>query len=274
MILQRDSSVLIGNDAANERVQKPARLLLVDDEASILKSLKRLLRHEAFEIRTAECGADAIKLLEEEPADVVVSDFRMPGMVGTELLREVHQRWPDTVRIILSGYSEVTAILDAINEGRIYKYLTKPWNEEEIKLHLRRAVEAQHLERTNRQLNDRLRQQNMLLAQRYDDIQAGLGFTQSLVESMDAGVFCIDPDGLLVYANGLAFEWLLPSGGELIGVPAEKVLPSEFAPAIQKQSWAGDLTCGDKVLSWRSRCLGAGDQCRGLVVTLFEKVAA
>jgi response regulator RpfG family c-di-GMP phosphodiesterase len=109
------------------------RLLLVDDEHNVLKALARMLRNEGYEIITASSGEEALQILETHPMDVVISDQRMPHMTGTELLAKVHQRYPDTVRMVLSGYADIDSILGAINYGHIYKFQTKPWDETQLK---------------------------------------------------------------------------------------------------------------------------------------------
>ena len=171
------------------------RVLLVDDEKKILASLRRLLRREDYELITANCGPEALELLEADPVQLIISDYRMPGMTGVELLREVRQRWPDTLRIILSGYSEVSTIIAAINEGEIYKFISKPWNDEEIKLHVRRALEQHELEEENKRMaceiaaqNERLRELNVMLEQRAADASTGLTSAQDLLETMKTAI--------------------------------------------------------------------------------------
>lgn len=114
-------------------------LLLVDDEPYILNSLKRLLRRENYRVLTATSGPEALEILALNPVRVVISDQRMPEMSGIELLSKVKSLYPDTVRIILSGYSELATVTDAINRGAVWKYLTKPWDDETLKEEVRKA---------------------------------------------------------------------------------------------------------------------------------------
>lgn len=114
---------------------KPA-VLFVDDEKSICNALKRTFRKSPYDIYAANSGADALSILEKERIDVVVSDQRMPGMNGTELLSIVKQQYPDVSRLMLSGYSDFDDVIGAINKANIFKFLTKPWDDE----HLREAV--------------------------------------------------------------------------------------------------------------------------------------
>ena len=114
-------------------------LLLVDDEANILSALTRALRRDGYRILTATCAEEALELLGREEVDVIVSDQRMPGISGTELLSRVKDMHPETVRIVLSGYTDLEAVTEAINQGAIYKFLTKPWNDDELRVQIQDA---------------------------------------------------------------------------------------------------------------------------------------
>jgi response regulator RpfG family c-di-GMP phosphodiesterase len=129
-----------------ETAPPPApRILLVDDEPNILTSLRRLLRAEGYALRAADGGAQALAMLDEEPADVIVSDMRMPHMSGAEFLKQARERWPGTVRILLTGYADMASTVAAVNEGGIHAYLNKPWDETQLLQTLRGAVERKRL---------------------------------------------------------------------------------------------------------------------------------
>ncbi|HRF73006.1 MAG TPA: response regulator [Accumulibacter sp.] len=118
-------------DVSFEQLSKPARhLLLVDDEESILRSLQRMLRRDSYTIHLATSGEDGLAILEREPIGVIVTDQRMPGMTGSQFLSKVKEKYPETIRIVLSGYTELNSITDAINTGAIYQFLTKPWDDD------------------------------------------------------------------------------------------------------------------------------------------------
>ena len=123
----------------------PAKLLLVDDEPNILTSLNRLLRPEGYAIRTAESGAQALELLAQDPADVIISDMRMPAMNGAEFLKKAREGWPDSVRLLLTGFSDAASAISAVNEGGIHAYLNKPWDDAQLLQAVRSAVERKHL---------------------------------------------------------------------------------------------------------------------------------
>lgn len=117
----------------------PRSLLIVDDEENNLRALKRVLRGQGYDIQTATSALAGLELLANGQIAVIVSDQRMPGMSGTEFLRRVKLLYPDTVRIVLSGYTDLAAVTAAINEGAIYKFLTKPWEDEALREDIRQA---------------------------------------------------------------------------------------------------------------------------------------
>ena len=138
-------------------------VLLVDDEPDILRAFT-FNYGDDFTVLTAESGARGLSLLETHEPAVIVADQRMPAMSGTEFLERSMALRPDAVRIILTGYTDIDAIIQAINKSRIYRYVTKPWESEELRLTLRRAVEAFHLVRENGRLVEELRRANERLA--------------------------------------------------------------------------------------------------------------
>ncbi len=140
--------------------ERPARILCVDDEPNILTALRRLFRPLGYEVLIAESGEAGLKVLESAEVDIVVSDMRMPGMDGTQFLECVRIRWPDTVRLLLTGYADIRSILGAINRGEIYRYITKPWDDNDIVLVVRHALERKALEAEKRRLEALTYEQN------------------------------------------------------------------------------------------------------------------
>ncbi|CAI8909815.1 MULTISPECIES: response regulator c-di-GMP phosphodiesterase, NosR family [Pseudomonas] len=136
------------------------KVLLVDDEEPILNSLRRLLRGQPYEVLLATSGAQALEIMALQPVDLVMSDARMPNMDGATLLAHVRQRYPATMRIMLTGYADPSAIIKAINEGQIHHYISKPWNDDEMLLTLRQALDHQHSERERQRLEQLTRVQN------------------------------------------------------------------------------------------------------------------
>ncbi|MEO2017306.1 MAG: response regulator [Fuerstiella sp.] len=115
-------------------------ILIVDDEPDVLFSLKGLLRHD-FELYTAESGEQALEILRQHPIHVVMTDQRMPGMTGTQLMHQARTLHPDAVRIVFTGYADIKAVVEAINTGGLYRYITKPWDPDDLIAVLHRATQ-------------------------------------------------------------------------------------------------------------------------------------
>lgn len=167
----------------------PATLLFVDDEPSILSALRRLFRPQGYRILIAESGAAGLAILEQESVDLIISDMRMPEMDGATFLKQVRARWPNTMRILLTGYADVTSTVAAINEGEIYRYISKPWDDTEILKIVADALDRQKLESENRRLtaltqaqNDELKALNSGLeqkvAERTAEVRQALAFVE------------------------------------------------------------------------------------------------
>jgi len=137
-----------------------ATILCVDDEPSILSALRRLFRAHGFTVLAAESGQAGLALLESQTVDLVISDMRMPEMDGVAFLEHVRQRWPDILRLLLTGYADITSIMGAINRGEIYRYIAKPWDDNDIILTVQGALERSALEREKRRLEALVLQQN------------------------------------------------------------------------------------------------------------------
>jgi putative nucleotidyltransferase with HDIG domain len=138
-------------------------VLFVDDEVNILKALQRLLRNEPIEILTASTPSEAFELIEHAEPQVIVSDQRMPEMSGVDFLAAVRDRHHDVVRMMLTGYTDMTIAVEAINKGEIYRLITKPWNDEELKATLRQAFDHYDLKAEIKRLNSVTREQNFKL---------------------------------------------------------------------------------------------------------------
>ena len=138
-------------------------LLFVDDEDGVLSAMRRVFMEEDYSILTASSAEAAMSLLEGETVHLVVSDHRMPGMTGAQFLREVKQRWPETIRIMLTGYADVQSIMGAVNEGAVYKFITKPWNDDDLRLTVSLALQQYALIQENRRLRDITQKQQIKL---------------------------------------------------------------------------------------------------------------
>jgi len=138
-------------------------VLFVDDEPNILKSLQRLLRQEEMNVLCASTGREALEILNKTPTQVFVTDQRMPEMSGVDLLSEVREQHPTIIRMMLTGFTEIKVAVEAINQGEIYRLITKPWNDDELRATIRQAFEQADLKDEIKRLNRVTREQNFKL---------------------------------------------------------------------------------------------------------------
>ena len=147
-------------------------ILFVDDEKLMLNTIRRSLINEPYEMFFAESGSEALELLEQHEISVLVTDMRMPEMSGLELLTIVQEKYPDTTRIILTAYSQISTLISAINTGQVYRYLTKPWKfETDFLPAIRQAIEYNHLVRERQSMLKQLKAKNLELNKRNFKIQ-------------------------------------------------------------------------------------------------------
>jgi putative nucleotidyltransferase with HDIG domain len=138
-------------------------VLFVDDEINILKAIQRLLRYEPMRVLTATDPAGALEIMRKTPAQVVVTDQRMPTMSGVDFLSAVRDQHGDVIRMMLTGYTEMNIAVEAINKGEIYRLITKPWNDDELRATLRQAFDHYDLKSEIKRLNTVSREQNFKL---------------------------------------------------------------------------------------------------------------
>lgn len=177
---------------------EPAALLFVDDEANILSALRRLFRPLGYRIFTAGSGAEGLEVFEQNPVDLVISDMRMPEMNGAQFLEKVRARWPDAVRILLTGYADVTSTIAAINKGEIYRYIAKPWDDNDIVLTVKHALERKNLElekqrlevltlRQNEELKDLNASLEARVRERTEELRQAMGFLEVAHKKLKEG---------------------------------------------------------------------------------------
>lgn len=135
-------------------------VLCVDDEESILSSLKRALRKQPFTLLVASSGEEALTLLANNNVDLIISDMRMPNMSGAQLLSKACDTWPDTVRVLLTGYADMESTVSAINDGHIFRYINKPWNNDDLVVAIHSALEHKRLKDANAALTQLTKKQN------------------------------------------------------------------------------------------------------------------
>src|SRR5262245_30144271 len=170
------------------------RILVVDDEEAILETMTFTFEDD-YEVLTSSSARDALALLEREgPVAVVISDQRMPEMTGVEFLARVFALHPTTVRIILTGFADMDAIIRAINDGHVYAYITKPWEPDQLKQIVMRAVDHHELTLENARLLADLRRSKVLL--------------EAVMDRLGTGAVAIDPAGVVQAANHPARAYL------------------------------------------------------------------
>lgn len=146
--------------------ESEVRILCVDDEPNILSALRRTLTSFGYRVIAASSGQEGLKLLQKEPVQLVISDMRMPGMDGVSFLEYVSVRWPDTVRVLLTGYSSLESTIDAVNRGHVYCYIAKPWDDDDLKVTVSQALHHYDVVMENKRLADQVRaQQDQMLEQ-------------------------------------------------------------------------------------------------------------
>lgn len=213
-------------------------LLLVDDEENIASALTRLLRRDGYSILRANGGLKGLEILAQNPVGVIISDQRMPGMTGTEFLSKVRELYPDTIRIVLSGYTDLNSVTDAINRGAIYKFLTKPWEDDLLRAHVEEAFQLYEMKCENARLTQEITRANAALASLNVDLvqrvelktrEAGLNLhilrvAQEVLDHLPLAVIGIGEEGLIAVANQRAQTWF----GAFPGDEAASCIPPEL----------------------------------------------
>ena len=261
----------------------PRTLLLVDDEQNIVSALKRLLRRDQYRILTAGSGQEGLEVLASHPVDVIVSDQRMPGMLGADFLRKAKLLYPQTIRIMLSGYTELQAVTDAVNEGAIFKFLTKPWDDQQLREHIAEAFRLKGIDDDNVRLNEQLREANQALAAANASMQVlvsqqqhqisrdevSLSIARELLQFLPLPVIGLDDEGMIAFINAAAAT-LFERGAALLGNEAAVVLPHLFADQ-QTAGGAGAqhlASIDGQPYAVAIYPMGAHSQSRGSLVTL------
>lgn len=140
-------------------------ILIVDDDPNVISAIRRALMEEPYSIYSANSGVEGLAILKEHKIKLIISDEMMPGMTGTEFLSAAKKLFPETIRIMLTGHASIQAAMKAVNSGEIYRFFTKPWDDVELKLSIRSAIEKYNLEEENRRLLKTIKRQASELTQ-------------------------------------------------------------------------------------------------------------
>ena len=223
-------------------------ILCVDDEENILSALERVfLEEDSYEIITATSGEKGLEILKERPVDLIISDQRMPGMSGTEFLKKARKLYPDTIRIVLSGFSDFDTVISSINEGEIYRLIQKPWDESELLLIVKDSLEKYTLIRENKKLQEEIRKQNeelKLLNQQLEEKVRGrtqellvsnqvLTLSQEILHHVSTPILGISNDRTIVFINKLAQEIYDHNGVSVLGKDISEVFPDSLIDKVK-----------------------------------------
>ena len=256
-------------------------ILLVDDEENIIRSLVRLLRREGYKILTAIGGKAGLDVLKDNKVGVVLSDQRMPEMSGVEFLSQVKEQYPDTVRMVLSGYTDLNSVTDAINQGAVYRFLTKPWDDDLLRANIKDAFKhfrvyrenerlASELRNLNEQLENRVEQQNRQVEIEHRMLQ----ISQQVMDAQPVGVLGIGEDNIIAIANISAHEFLNFSTGSLLAGNASQLLPKELQACYTGLNSEKEVDVCIKLsdTNYRviTRRMDSIENARGVIVTIIK----
>jgi len=224
-------------------------ILCVDDEENILSSLERVFLEEGdYEIITANSGEEGLKILKERPVDLIISDQRMPGMNGTEFLRKARKLYPDTIRIVLSGFADFDTITKAINEGEIYRLIQKPWEDDDLLLAVKDSLDKYDLMRENKKLQEGIRKQNEELRtlnlqleekvrERTQELllrNQVLLLSQEMLHNISTPIIGISNDETIVFINKQAQDIYENKGISVIGKNVGEVFSEDIINSVKK----------------------------------------
>lgn len=261
-----------------EQYNMPIRILCVDDERNVLRALERVFLDDDYEIVTAGSGDEAFGIMKEsgDSFQVVVSDYRMPVMNGVEFLKQVFISWPDTVRIVLSGYADAGAIVAAINEGHIYKFIPKPWNDEELRITIQNCLERYFLLRRNRELIEQLAIANQELElkvqQRTEELEIrnrAMEFSQTMLAALPVGVVGIDENDLIVTCNKIGSEILGALCRDFFGTEVRHFCDRRLQEMVEKVKSEKNIDIIDYFKDRRWRVIGRSVMFAGTKSTVF-----
>lgn len=277
-----------------EQREWPQSVLIVDDERNILHALKRLLRKEPYKLLLAQSGEEGLSVLEKvKDIDLIISDQRMPGMTGTEFLEKAASISPDTVRIVLSGYADLATITDAINRGHIYKFLMKPWDDEELKVTIRECLELARLKRANKDLEKELRERNEELEWLNKHLEKeverrtralhqrnlALQQYQHILHQLPVGVVGVGDNGRIAFVNRWFMERIKGVGLDPMDEALENVFDKEIVNKLLSLGGNAKVFIGDATASFspethfkaKGALIEFPGGARGYVLVLEEK---
>ena len=261
-------------------------LLLVDDESNILSSLKRLFRREDYVVHTASSGEKALKILQSQSIGVIISDQMMPEMTGVEFLHEAQKIQPDSIRMVLSGYTELKTILESINRGAIWRFLTKPWEDAILKENVDLAFKQFELKSENLRLTNDLKKANLelninnknlelIIEEKTRSLQINLQMlqvAQDVLEQLPIGIIGIDENDYIVLANKKSKNYFSHQEKMILGKKGMNIFPEELRNIINSpdisQKTLPEFKVGKRSLQIHIQRLAPPSQTRGTILIL------
>ncbi|EAT15424.1 response regulator [Desulfuromonas acetoxidans] len=266
------------------------KILFVDDEANVLKSLRRLfLDEEDYDILTASSGMEGLEIIKENnDILVIISDYRMPEMTGVEFLAQATQLLPHSIRIVLSGYADTAAVVEAINIGHIYKFIPKPWDDDQLRIDIHNAVETVLLDKKNRQLSDALEKRNKELKELNSGLEKEvekrtaslrlrsqvLQLAQEILDSLPIAVLGIDLEDQIVQINQQGIDLLADEGEILLGASVKSTFPPGLMELVEQIKRDGnahmELDCKNTKVTGIGSFLDNNKE-RGMIISLTPR---
>jgi|GEM_PF-1657483 len=253
-----------------ENMKQPAErkgvLLIVDDEKEVIKSLRRIFRKK-YEVKSASNAREALRIMKEVTVHVVISDQRMPEITGSEFLKEIGEIYPETVRIILTAYSDMEAVLEAINDGQVYRYMMKPWDVEQLDDIVRDSFDHYWLQAENERLTLELKRANEALERRVIERTAALSNARERISTSEARyrlIFDHSPLGIMHFDENGSITACNDKMLEILDIQGEQV------PGFALRDW---LKGSDSIVNTFDRCLkGASGETEDFLESRFLKV--
>ena len=266
-------------------------ILCVDDEKQILSALKRLLRKENFDLLTATNGEEGLKIMASRDIHLVISDHRMPEMSGISFLAKVRENYPDTIRILLTGYTEIDSIKASINEGHVYKFLLKPWNDDDLKQEIRKALERYDLIQSNHSLHLMVAAKNKELEQVNKDLEniikrrtrelelqnQALELTRVLFRGLPLAALGVSDDRTIILINCQAEQLKINNRmitvGNCLADYFSKDVMKKMSPVFESQASrvTFDIPIDDKVYAVTLSALTGRFRSKGFILCLRER---
>ncbi len=227
---------------------KKYNVLCVDDEKNVLRALERSLRKEHYNVFTASSGKAGLEILKGLKVQLIVADFRMPEMNGVDFLKKAKSKQPDAIRMLLSGYASIDMVVKAVNQAEIFKILSKPWSEVQLRQEINLALQHWELVQKNRKLNrqiddqlQKLREMNeqleVLLDKRTREIiikNQALELSHQILDNLPIPAFAMATEGFIVYMNKSAGELFRGENVNPIGQKIDAIFSSEIATLVSE----------------------------------------